>query len=165
MIRQDKLSKGFTLLEMIFTVFVLTVGIVGIYGAITRTIAQSSDVSDRLIASYLAQEGIEITRNLRDSNWLEQEAGVPGVNWDTGFDTCGGAGCEADFNETTTMSAYGNRFLRLDANGFYRYAGDQTKFKRKIIATSLTTTSTSVKVEVYWEDQTLSVEEELHNWK
>ena len=160
---QDKSSKGFTLLEMIFTIFILTVGIVGIYGAITRMISQSADVSDRLIASYLAQEGIEITRNLRDGNWLE------GVDWDTGIDDavidCS-AGCEADFNETSEMIAYADRFLYFNANGFYSYTGaDQTKYKRKIIVTNLTATSVSVKVEVYWDDKTLSVEERLHNWK
>ena len=94
-------EKGFTLLEMTVTVFILTVGILGMYGAITRTIAQSSEISNRLIASYLAQEGIEIVRNLRDGNWVEEEkTGMP-IDWDTGFDTCSFAegGCEADFND------------------------------------------------------------------
>ncbi len=169
---QDKSSKGFTLLEMIFTIFILTVGIVGIYGAITRMISQSADVSDRLIASYLAQEGIEITRNLRDGNWLEDEAAPGTVDWDDGFNFCSmtapQSGCEADFNETTAMSAYGaaGSFLYFDANGFYSYTGaDQTKFKRKIIVTDVPPTAVSVKVEVYWDDKTLSVEERLHNWK
>ena len=91
---------------------------------------------------------------------LEQ---IPGI--DDAVIDCS-AGCEADFNETSEMIAYADRFLYFNANGFYSYTGaDQTKYKRKIIVTNLTATSVSVKVEVYWDDKTLSVEERLHNWK
>ncbi|MCK5044740.1 prepilin-type N-terminal cleavage/methylation domain-containing protein [Candidatus Parcubacteria bacterium] len=159
-----KNNKGFSLLEMVFTVFILTVGIVGIYGAVTRSMSQNSYISSRLIASYLAQEGIEITRNIRDGNWLDGEP------WTTGLDSCN-AGCEADFNETLAMSAYTGNFLYIDdTDGIYKYISApsendiKTKFQRKII-TSPAVDSMIVKVEVIWEGESFFVQEVLYDWK
>jgi prepilin-type N-terminal cleavage/methylation domain-containing protein len=55
-----KLSKGFTLIELIISVFILSVAVVGIFNAFSIMIILTSDAADRLTATYLAQEGEEI---------------------------------------------------------------------------------------------------------
>src|SRR3989338_10456135 len=78
-------EKGFTLIEVIVAVFVLTIGVVGVFALVNQTMAASSILTSRLIAAYLAQEGIEIARNIRDGNFLE--AGEPDWEWADGLPT------------------------------------------------------------------------------
>lgn len=126
-------SKGFTLLEVIAAIFVLTVGAGAAFTLIQQTLISTSLVEDRFIASYLIQEGIEIVKNIRDTNWLEED------DWDEGLNTseCQN-GCEADYTFTSqpdpSLPAFGSgRFLNIDGDDFYSYsAGTATKFKRKI---------------------------------
>lgn len=84
-----KSGKGFTLLEVIIAIFILTVGVGGAYGLIQSTIISASQNKMRLTAYYLAQEGVEIVRNIRDSNWLAQRT-APGVLWADGILTVSG---------------------------------------------------------------------------
>jgi len=77
-------KKSFTLIEVIAAIFLVTVGIGGVYTLIQRTTAFTPVISARFTAAYLAQEGIENVRNIRDTNWLERETwneGVASTDW------------------------------------------------------------------------------------
>ena len=86
-------SKGFTLIELIIAIFILSVAIIGVFSAFSLVAELTSAASSRLKASFLAQEGLEIIRNMRDSNWLQ------GNGWTDGIliEPCGTTGCEADY--------------------------------------------------------------------
>jgi len=73
--------KGFTLLEVIIAVFIMVVGTGAAFALIQQTLSATPVIKDKLIAAYLAQEGIEIIRNMRDSAWLASR-GDPNVKWD-----------------------------------------------------------------------------------
>lgn len=73
------MKNGFTLLEVIIAITVITAGLAGALVLIGHSIASATAVRDRLVAVNLAQEGVEVVRNIRDSNWLA------GRNWDIGF--------------------------------------------------------------------------------
>ncbi len=77
--KDKKIKKGFTILEVILAIFILSMGIFSSYSLIEQTIAGASLNKDRLIAHYLAQEGIENIRNIRDTNWLQ------GNDWKNGI--------------------------------------------------------------------------------
>ena len=76
-------NKSFTLIEVIVAIFLITVGTVGAFTLMQRTIAFTAVSSSQLVASYLAQEGIEIIRNIRDTNYLEVSV------WDDGLSSSG----------------------------------------------------------------------------
>jgi len=128
-------NRGFTIIEVAVSIFILAVAIIGIYSAFSIVIVLALDNSDRFIASYLAQEGMEIIRNIRDADW------IAGNYWGTSFpDECFDNGCEVDY---TTVSGGINswpsvgkgNYLYIDNNGFYSYntiSENPTKFKRKI---------------------------------
>lgn len=80
MLNRRAKSKGFTLIEVIAAIFLVTVGMGGAYTLIQRTTAFTPVVSARLTATYLAQEGIENIRNIRDTNRLEGEAWNAGIS-------------------------------------------------------------------------------------
>lgn len=73
------MTKGFTLIETVVAIFLLTVGTAGAFSLIQKTIAFTSISSSQLTAAYLAQEGIETIRNIRDTNYLEKNT------WDDGI--------------------------------------------------------------------------------
>jgi len=89
---------GFTLIEVVVAIFVLIVGVVGVFTAIQNITFSSQINSSKLTAAYLAQEGIELVRNKRDSNWLA------GETWDSDLPSGTKGNILGKFNITTTIT-------------------------------------------------------------
>ena len=177
----NKSKKGFTLLEALFAIFIITVGLTGAISAILQLLNLSSFSSSKLTAAYLAQEGIEIVRNMRDTNWLQ--AGEPGKvsPWDDGLPT---GDYELDYTTVTfsnttdfekcadlgyNCNSYNNNYLRIDG-GFYNYTnGAPTKFKRKITIQKPTADRLDITVQITWSEKgksySFSAQENLYNWR
>ncbi len=154
-------SKGFTAIEAIIAIFILTVAIIGVYSSFSRMAISTSILSSRLIASYLAKEGIEVIRNIRDTNWLTPQ------NWDTNLTDCV-TGCQVDY-KSDALDAYTGDYLNIDADNFYSYSsGTPTKFKRKITITSESDGSLKVSALVEWQERgeqySFEAEEYLYDW-
>lgn len=62
--------KGFTLVETMIAVTILTLSVVGPLFTASRAIVAAQGARDQLTASYLAQEGIEYVRLMRDNEYL-----------------------------------------------------------------------------------------------
>ena len=185
-------SKGFTIIELVISIFVLSIAIVGAYNAFTTMDILTSSSTNRFIAAYLAQEGVEIARNIRDTNWIKNEY------WTAGLEENCTDGCEADYTTFGTADSplypwggSGN-YLSVDSNGFYVYDYNSTdenltatKFKRKITVTPIVTytdesgyqvyDTLKVVVEVSWDEKanilhptktqdSIIAEEYLYNW-
>jgi len=159
-------------LEVIIAVSVLTVAVGGTYALISQTLRAASLANSRLVAAHLAQEGVEIVRNFRDNNWLNQRIN-PGLSWKAGL----GAGeYEADYNDAALVSfvAEGRNLYIDGTDGFYTYLGSpgsgdtQTKFKRKITVVEVGDDEIDVTVRIFWQERggeyTIEVAEELYNW-
>ncbi len=69
-----KNKKGFSILEVIISAFVLSIGIVAVMGLISSSLKNSVDSRNQIIASELAQEGVELVRNVRDTNYVKGSA-------------------------------------------------------------------------------------------
>jgi hypothetical protein len=156
-------NRGFTIIEATVALFVLTTGVLGAYSLIQRTIAFTSVSASRLTASYLAQEGTEIVRNFRDSNYLQ------GLAWDNGLSACA-AGCEVDYNDSV-LSVWidPGRFLKVDNNFVYNYeTGTDTYYKRKIII-SPSDGILDVSVQVSWQERgrshQVTAQTRLRDWR
>lgn len=80
-------KNGFTILEVMIAIFVVTIGVLAAYNVTQQMISYTYHSASRLTAAYLAKEGIEIVRNTRDTNWLEQE------NWDNGLSSSDWEAC------------------------------------------------------------------------
>lgn len=143
-------QKGFTLLELIVTIFVIAVGLIGAFVVAQYPLSRVSVSMNTLKAAYLAQEGVEIVRNIRDTNWINNR------DWDTGLTACEAPlGCDADYDDDSLFS-YRDISLNLEtAGGFCGYdSGPPTKFKRKIIIDdSKMPDYLKVTVEVFWEEK------------
>lgn len=62
-------KKGFTLVEMLIVIFVLSTGIILIIKGMSESHRYLSETAQRTVALNLAKEGIEAVYNLRNSNW------------------------------------------------------------------------------------------------
>ncbi len=183
--KDGKLLTGFTIIELIISIFILSVAIVGIYGAFSMIVVLTADASDRLTAAYLAQEGIEIARNIRDTNWLASDSGTT-TDWLQSLSACTSdiGGCEADYTTGSgatvpfAMATYQNDYLKIDTNGFYNYSsGQKTKFRRQILVSFLPGIDyvAKIAVTVYWDEKpnvlnptgapgSITAEEYFYNW-
>ncbi|MBI4272696.1 prepilin-type N-terminal cleavage/methylation domain-containing protein [Candidatus Uhrbacteria bacterium] len=71
--------SGQTLIELIAAAFVLAVGLVGVLALTTANVRNQTIGNIRLVGSQLAREGVELARNIRDTNWIQVK------EWDDGL--------------------------------------------------------------------------------
>ena len=65
-----KNNKGFTLVESMIAVTILTFAVAGPLYTASRALVAAEIARDKLTASYLAQEGVEYVRAMRDNEYL-----------------------------------------------------------------------------------------------
>ncbi|MFA5947953.1 MAG: type II secretion system protein [Candidatus Gracilibacteria bacterium] len=65
-------KKGFTLTEVMIGMTILTVAIVASTNLLISFISSNKLIVENTQAYFLAQEGLEAMRNIRDSNWLNK---------------------------------------------------------------------------------------------
>lgn len=71
---------GFTLVETILAISVVSVAIATAAQLTQSSLKMGRASMNQYIAFHLAEEGLEIVRNLRDSNWLQNKS------WRSGLD-------------------------------------------------------------------------------
>lgn len=93
-----KKSKGQGVLEVVIAISVIVVGLLSVLSLIFFNINTQDYNHKMLIASNLAREGIEIIRNIRDSNWLDEEKEWNDSLW------IEGSTIEEDYNSFVTLN-------------------------------------------------------------
>ena len=167
MISLEKLNNdGFTLIETIVAVGIIAMGFVAVLVLITTSVFYISNIQNRLIAANLAAEGIEVVRNIRDNNWLQNKA------WNSDLTD---GNYQVAYNSAPPLASYNSgSFLLLDSNtGFYSYipGGVSTPYIRKISITHIPGSDYEIQVisTVIWQIRnityTSSAEDHLFNWK
>lgn len=93
-------NKGFTLVETLVAITILLVAIVGPMTIASRGLQTAFFARDQIAAFYLAQEGVEYVRWVRDSNALQGNA------WLSGLSACNSNnGCKFDMRNTSSVTA------------------------------------------------------------
>jgi prepilin-type N-terminal cleavage/methylation domain-containing protein len=64
-------QRGFTLIETMVAVSIVTLAVAGPLFTASRAVLAATNARDQLTASYLAQEGIEYIRSMRDNEFLK----------------------------------------------------------------------------------------------
>ncbi len=163
---------GFTLLETLVAITILTMATLGPMQLASRMIASARVSQNRIVAFYLAQEGIEYARNTRDNNFLN-----PPNGWLDGLDVCFGSdGCVIDVPNASMVACAGEcPDIKYDATNGYYYnyiKGVPTIFKRvvKIIPNvGGNSDEANVRSIVSWKDnigeKKVVLEEDIFNWR
>lgn len=130
------MNKGFTILEVLVTMLVLTIGGLAAYAMVQQIVFSTFSSSYRLTAAYLAKERIEIVRNIRDTNWLNST----NPPWDDGI--------SPPFESTEN-----NVLLNYDRNTIISSNLDGS-----------INVSVEVSWDIRGNDGTITVQENLYNW-
>lgn len=153
-------ERGFTLVETLVSMAVLTMGIIPALALSNNAVSVAFVIRDDLIAAGLAQEGIEVVQAIRDDNWLNNRP------FDTGLS-------DGDYQlewDSTSLSTFSGGPLKVD-NGLYNYSsGTASPFTRDIIITKVNDGELKVVSRITWQTRTndaktTSAEEHLFNWK
>lgn len=73
-------NKAFTLIEVVMSVALISILLTAVYGLIITTINANQRNIHTFQATMLANEGLEVVRYMRDSNWLQN------YSWDKGLE-------------------------------------------------------------------------------
>jgi len=131
--------RGFSLGEVILAGFVLTVGLLAISALMAKSLKYSFESRDAIIAVLLAQEGAELTRNVRDNDFA---IGNDGFNSSDGF-VPSDKHCRISYDEAPykmdCVSGNGNipknnlnRYYLEYTSGLYKHTGSSGRFSRYI---------------------------------
>ncbi|MDO8668682.1 MAG: hypothetical protein Q7K65_00105 [Candidatus Buchananbacteria bacterium] len=90
----NKNQNGQSLLELVVAIGVITVGLFSVWNLFISNFNGEQESGARVLAINLAREGVEIVKNIRDSNWLyidnNDNCSYNGIdydpcNWDSGL--------------------------------------------------------------------------------
>lgn len=163
---------GQLIVEMMVAISLLVIGLLGIFAVLSQSLGLNRVAANQYIAANLAAEGIEVTKNILDINFIAGES----VPWNSGF-----------LNRDYTVE-HNSPFLDPDPNklsetlkfdessGLYGYdSGKNTNFRRVISIKNLPpppASPTEIKVtsHVYWKDRggvdfEIELEDRFRNWR
>lgn len=177
MIKKINNKKGFTIVETLIAVLILSAAILGATSAAQTGISSYIYSKNQIIAFYLAQEGFEQIRNLRDENYLKSNSWLTGIAANNSDPCYFGKTCTVSpVEQTAPIQCSGGAgtclYLRQDlATGFYGYnAGwTQTVFQREISLTQLSSDEVAITVVVNWSKGDITrqfkARENIFNWQ
>ncbi|MFH1161908.1 MAG: hypothetical protein V1696_01345 [Candidatus Jorgensenbacteria bacterium] len=155
--------EGSFLVEAIVALSLVVTGILGIIVLLTRSIGLTANVSQRAVATYLAAEGIEITKNIIDIE-IAKPAG-------SGWSFVSGLPSSFAVEHDSSAPDVGRAGLPLHfSGGLYSYdpSGALTPFRRVMTATS-TGDEVQVSSVVTWsikgKPESVNLEDRFWNWR
>lgn len=153
---------GFTLVEALVAVAVLTVALTPVFAQVTASFRLARTIEQNLVASTLAQEGVELVRGMRDDNWFADN------RFKQGFDACAN-GCRVVFDDSAPLPLDANPPLQVDTQGRYRYSGGtDTPYSRRVTIEDVSDGHVKVVSKVTWNIggtvREVVVEDHLFDW-
>lgn len=129
-------DSGFTILETLFSLIILSIGLIPILFVLTTGIRATDDIKSSIIATNLLQEELEIVYSLKVSNLLmcnDFSTGLVGGPWLVDYST------EWSNCASRNLVAAGVTppVLKISPVGLYNYfVGNDTIFRRTVTITS-----------------------------
>jgi type II secretory pathway pseudopilin PulG len=161
-------KNGFTILEMIVAIFIMNIGIAAIFSVVAQSTSYVNLSSSKLTAMYLAQEGIETVRNIRDGNLLSMAK--TGIGTWTNNLSMGSDYYNFDYRSQSipdNTNCVGKNYLQVSGD-FYLCSSVSSDFQRKVRLNQVGTDKLEVTVSVSWIDKgitrSVSVSEILYKW-
>lgn len=180
---------GFTLVETLVAISIFTMSILALLSILASGISDTNYAKQKIIAGYLAQEGIEYVRNMRDTFVLYDPTDSQ-TGWNSFISKVSSAGCQnltgCYFNDSNLN--YSNpaqpmagiilsgcnagcpNLLYDSTTGKYGYpfGGVDSGFSRKIQVSQINADQIKILSTVYWTQgsgtYSLTFSENLFNW-
>jgi type II secretory pathway pseudopilin PulG len=176
----NKINKAFTLVETLVAVSIFSISLLGLMSILASSISNTTYAKEKNTANYLAQEGIEYLRNMRDTYVLYNPVSAQN-GWDsfrTGMTPCGnGVGTECGFNVNILphsvfyCSGDGIQCKLYVNNGNYNdssLSGIYSGFTRKVWISTISLNEVRIFSKVEWKQgsgtYSTTFSEDLFNW-
>lgn len=183
--RYKKTNSGFTIIEMLIAVFIFTVAISALTYMAGRGIRAAGDSQNRITAEFLAIEGMEVVRNVRDTAFLR---GLSATSWAQVFGgDISGPGecfnalgdenqnktCGFTYDESTgvpileTCEGECGLFIGASTGGYTHdqgSGGQLSPFTRKIYINQISQEEIRVRTVVEWRNESVEYQENLLLW-
>lgn len=99
-------NKGFTLIETMIAVFVLTAAMAGFFSLLASSLFSARYARNEITANYLLQEAVDYVRNDRDTVAFQQSTNGGGwINFLNRYGYNGGVGSDTCFTTTTNFNS------------------------------------------------------------
>ncbi len=149
------MHNGFTLLEMLFAIIIFSFSLVSLMLIAGKGVVATTTAKDQLVAQYLAEEGAEVARNMRDTNFLI------GDDWLSNLRECSKeTPCEVIYSDRVApylegISGKGQGLYEND--GYYtndpERGGVLSKFSRKIYLEEINSYESIIYSIVSWQER------------
>ncbi len=189
-LKHGSFRRGFTLVEMLVAVSIFVASILALLGILTQSISSTTYAKRKVVASYLAQEGIEYIRNLRDTHVLY--SATPQTGWNnfnatlidaSACNLANGCFFNADglnyadntqpmidilLTACSSSTCPNGALLYSSTTGKYGFSGNASGFTRKIRTIAINANETEIISTVSWTqssgNKSISFSESLFNW-
>lgn len=131
-----KNKKAFSIIEVLTAVFVLSIGITAVLALMAGNVKNSINARDGIIASGLAQEGIELVRNIRDNNFISGKTAFESNFPSNSKDNCMIDKDSDDIEHCDNGNGEDRKLYYNESSGFYVHSSSNatsTKFRRRVI--------------------------------
>ncbi|MDP2695675.1 MAG: hypothetical protein Q8O87_00275 [bacterium] len=167
-------NRGELIIEAIIAISIIVVGLLSVVTLLSSSQSLNRVLSDRYIATYLASEGIEVVKNLIDTNYISgkpwNDRLATGNNYLVSFQS---PGLLASLPESYRTVNYGDWSNTIPDGayglGFY-VGGSGTNFKRVINISYPTTNEMRVNSIVNWTSRgggefEINLEDHFYDWR
>jgi Tfp pilus assembly protein PilV len=162
--KYSKQRAGFTIVEIITVLFIVSVGLIGVLSLIIKNIQSQTYNKYNLIAYQLAQEGVELIREVRDTNWLNGR--------DFNYSLANGS-YYLDYANQAPVNATSPEPLFITPEGYYIHggvgSGVDSGFRRLITVENVSNHSIKVVSSASWAIKNRSysydLETILYDWR
>ena len=159
-------NRGQLIVELMVAMGLMLIGLLGIFSVLSQSLGLSRVAANQYIAANLAAEGVEVTKNILDTNPIN------GDQWNLGFQLDGDYTVQYNSTALNPDENMLTRPLRFDeSTGLYSYdAGKNTNFIRKITIENINPTEIKVVSRIDWQDRggisfDMEAEDRFRNWR
>jgi Tfp pilus assembly protein PilV len=155
-------KSGFTIIETLVAIFILLITTTGPLTFAQSGLRTSFLARDQITAFFLAQESVEVLKNIRDTNQLNN------TNWLNNFGKCNPinigntVSCDIDASVNLPIQCPNNKCslpLQYDENtGIFSFSGNNpfSKYTRTVHVTMISKNELQIIVDVSWVSQFLA---------
>lgn len=148
------------MVESIIAIQVTLIGLLGVLGLLSNSLALNRDAGQKFTAAYLAAEGVEVVKNLIDLNYVNDNPWNEDLN----------EGSYSVAYDSSSLLPEQENYLRFK-DGIYSYDadGEATTFKRAIAIENISRNEIRVVSTVTWLTkrgfQSVAIEDHFFNWR
>ncbi len=172
-------STGFTLLETLVAISILTLSIAGAFSVAQSGLSAAIIARDQIIAFHLAQEAIELVRHVRDNNTFNGNTDNFSEGWLIGLNQCFSTDCAVNIVSKTITPCGSDCKVYKNNESFYvqNVSGAapisnaiSTAFTRKVkLENVITDQEVKISVTMSWRKGSLTktfvTESRIFNWQ